>query len=325
MPTYSDTTITISGQRISWNRLSNRPVEIRRLLDTLVDLRLLSHRILTGRTDLTGVGVATIEQTETITKQYPAERVGQLGEYPKTLDTPGPITSARTDKWGFEEDIPDELVSRATGGDTVARKLLKMVNQHVTQNDARALSAIGSSITATFGVTSGAWNTSGADPFADLLLAAAQVDELNKGYNVNTLVVKPTTWAQILTKAKVIDRAPREGGDPLLLTGRLARIAGYDIWKSTNLPSGVDALAFDRDMLGGIGWEDIPTQEGAAWVGSARPAAPGDTDPTAGVQVRRRSLQSEGGKDGIAIGSRLVQVPYITEPGAGVKITGVLS
>lgn len=321
MPTYSDTVITINGQRIAWNQLVERPVRLNRVLDTLVDQRLLGHRVLRGRVDLTGVGTTLVEQSESILKKYPAERVAQLGEYPKTLDEPGPVVSANTDKWGFEEDIPDELVARASGGDTITRKLIKMVNQHVTQNDARILSYIGSTVTATY-AASAAWNTANADPFADLLLAAAQVDELNKGYSVDTLIVRPTKWAQILTRAKVIDRAPREGGDPLLLTGRLIRLAGYSIWKSTNLPTGVQAFAFDSNQLGTIGWENIPSQRGEAWTGSARPAAPGDTDPTAGVQTRIRPLNVEGGKDGIAIGTRMVQVPIVQEPGAGIKITG---
>jgi hypothetical protein len=319
MPTYPDTVITINGQRITWSRLMNNPVLLQRTLDTLLNKRLMGHRALTGRVDLTGVGVATVEQTESNLKQYPAERVAPLAQYPKTQDTPGPVASAETAKWGFEEDVPDELVSRGRG-DTIARKLIKMVNQHVTQNDGRILSAIASGVTETY-AAGAAWNTSGADPFDDLMHAKAEVDEKNKGFNINSFALKPTKWADLVTRAKILDRLPREGAGNVIVTGRYVQIAGLDFWSTTELPPGVSAIAWDSEMLGSIGWEDIPTQEGPAWVGSARPSAPGDDNPTAGVQVRRRPI--ENGVDGVTIGSRLVQVPMIQEPDAATIITGV--
>lgn len=316
MPTYPDTLVTISGQRISWNRLYNNPVLLQRTIDTLVLQRLLSNRILQGRVDLSDSGALVYEQSEGILPNNPAEVVAPLSPYPKTTVGRGPLASLQVLKEGLGFDVADETV-RYGRGDIIARDLMKVVNQQVTQNDQRTLSAIASAVTATY-AASAAWNTTGADPFADVMLAGAQGDELNKGYSFTTAVMRPTLWAQALTRAKIVDRAPREGRDALLLTGRLFSIAGYDFWKSTNLPPGVNCMIFDPDQLGSIGYVDL--QDG--YSGSARPAGPGEFADagTAGVQVKRFRLED---RDGVTVNTRLMQSPVIQNPDAAIKLTGV--
>jgi hypothetical protein len=147
------------------------------------------------------------------------------------------------------------------------------------------------------------WSSASADPFADVTLAASVVDSLNQGYEVDTVLATPNRWARLIAAAKVIERLPREGADTTLLTGRLVRIAGLDIYKTTNLPAGVDVMVLDSRQLGSIGYEEL----GGGYQGSAD-----------GVQSKRIRKDEN---DGWRINGRRVGVPMVQEPGAAVKIT----
>ena len=304
MPTtYPAAPPTVNGQTIALDRLMNSPVLIYRLLRTLVQQRLVGDRLLSGRVDLTGSGSVVYEIAESIFTDLPAERVAALMEYPMTTDTPGTPAVASTDKWGLASEVSDEMVARARY-DMVIRKLTKLANQIVFQFDALCLSAIGSAVTQTQPATA-AWSAAGADPLADILLAAAQVDAKNQGYVVDTVIVKPVGFARLVSASKVIDRAPREGDGSILATGNLIQIAGLSIWKSTNLPTGVDALVADSTALGSVAYENI----GGGYQGQAG-------------EVESKVIRKETA-DGWRIQARKIAVPMVQEPAAAVKLTGV--
>jgi hypothetical protein len=304
MPTtYPPAAPTISGQLITVDRLVNSPVLIYRILRTLVQQRLVGDKALSGRVDLTGSGTAVYEIAESIFADMPAEIVAALAEYPLTTDTPGTIAVASTAKWGLADMISDEMVAR-NRIDLAMRKLIKLANRIVFQFDALALSAISSAVTQTQAAVA-AWNVSTADPLADILAAAAIIDTLNQGYVADTVLTTPTKWANVVSHAKILDRAPREGNNNLVLTGNLVQIAGLDIWKTTNMPAGVSAVVLDSSMLGSIAYEAL----GGGYQGSA-----GD------VESKRIRLDEN---DGWKIQARKVAVPMVQEPGAAVKITGV--
>ncbi|TFV83153.1 hypothetical protein [Blastococcus sp. CT_GayMR16] len=301
--TYPPAGPTINGQVITVHRLMNNPILIYRLLRTLVQQRLIGDKLLSGRVDLTGSGSAVFEIAESIFSDLPAERVAALMEYPLTTSTPGTVAVATTDKWGLADEISDELVARSRM-DLVMRKLIKLANRIAFQFDQLALSAIGSAVTQT--QTAGAaWNVAGADPLLDILLAGAQPDGLNQGYSVNVLAARPVPWARLLAATKVIERAPREGENGILLTGNMVRIAGLEIWKTTNMPVGVDVLAADSTQLGSIAYENI---------GGGYDGTPGD--------VESKTIRDDK-RDGWRIQARKIAVPMVQEPGAAVKITGV--
>jgi hypothetical protein len=89
------------------------------------------------------------------------------------------------------------------------------------------------------------------------------------------------------------------------VTGNLVQIAGLNIWKSTNMPSGVTAMVLDSTLLGSIAFENL----GGGYQGEY-----GD------VESKRIRLEEN---DGWKIQARKVAVPMVQEPGAAVKITGV--
>lgn len=305
MPEYAPSPATINGQLITVDRLINSPVLIYRLLRTLVQQRLVGDKLLSGRVDLTGSGTAVYEIAESIFTTMPDEVVGQLAEYPLSTDAPGTIAKADAVKRGLATQISDELIARARtqGPDPVIRKITKLANRITFTFDALCLSAISSAVTQTQAATA-AWNTTNADPLADMLLAAAQIDELNQGYVANAAVTTPTAWARVISNSKVLANTPREN-DPIVVTGNLVQIAGLNIWKSNNLPPGVTAMVLDSTLLGSVARENL----GGGYQGEY-----GD------VESKRIRLDEN---DGWKIQARKVAVPMVQEPGAAVKITGV--
>lgn len=301
MVTYAPPNPTVSGDNITVSRLVNNPVMIFRALRTLVQQRLVGDKILSGKVDLTGTGAVNYEVSEAIMATSLAERVDDLMEYPESADGTATSAMAATEKWALATSISDKLVAR-NRIDIVNRKLIKLANRIAFGFDALVISAVASAVTQTSGAVA-AWSTSSADPFADVTLGASVVDSLNQGYEIDTVLATPNRWARLISAAKVIERAPREGGDTLLLTGRLARIAGLNVWKTTNMPSGVDVMLLDSKQLGSIGWED----QGGGYMGSAD-----------GVQTKRIRLEEN---DGWKIQGRRIGVPIVQEPGAAVKIT----
>src|ERR1051325_9586297 len=228
----SPTPPTVSGDNMTVNRLVNNPVLIQRPLRPLVQARLIGDRILSGEVDLTGTGSVNFEVSEAIFAASLAERIDDLMEYPLSSEPSAVSQMATVENWGLATMISDKLVAR-NRMDVVNRKLIKLANRIAFGFDALILSAVASAVTQTSPAATAWSNTTTADPFADITLAASVVDSLNQGYEIDTVLATPNRWARLIAAAKVIERAPREGGDSLLLTGRLARIAGLDVWKTT--------------------------------------------------------------------------------------------
>jgi hypothetical protein len=297
----SPTAPTVSGDNLTVNRLVNSPVLIQRTLRTLVQMRLVGDKVLSSKVDLTGTGSVNYEVSEAIMAASLAERIDDLMEYPLSAEPSAVSAMATVENWGLATMISDKLVKR-NRIDLVNRKLIKLANRIAFGFDSLVLSAVASAVTQTQAAAA-AWSNSSADPFADITLGASVVDSLNQGYEIDTVLATPNRWARLIAAAKVIERAPREGNDSLLLTGRLARIAGLDVWKTTNMPAGVDVMLLDSRQLGSIGWED----QGGGYDG-----------PADGVQSKRIRLEEN---DGWKIQARRIGVPIVSEPGAAIKIT----
>lgn len=302
--TYS-TNPSLSNGQITVDYLMNNPVILYRTLRTLVQQRLVAGRLLTGRVNLTGTGSAVFETSENIFANDDPEIIDQLGEYPLT-DTAGAVTNlAASLKRGYASLISDEDVKR-NRIDVVNRKLRKLANRLVFSFDAVGLSAIGSAVTQTQ-AASAAWNVAGADQFLDLLLSGAQVDALNQGYNVDSVVADPIHWARLVASIAKLFAGAMDYAD-ILKNGTILEIAGLSLMKSTNLPSGVNVMVADSTVLGSIGWEDL----GGNYMG----------DPSDPLDIESKRLRMEE-NDGWKIQVRKTGVPMVQEPNAAVKVTGV--
>lgn len=306
MSTFSPTAPTINGTAVTVDYMVNNPELVQRVLRSLVNKRLIGARFLTGRVDVTGSGAAIFETGESIFANEVAEIVDELAEYPLTDDGNPALSVFAVDKYGLATDVPDAMIKR-NRIDVLARKLVKIANRIVYGFDSRCLSLIASGVTQTQAVAA-AWNTATADQLLDVLLAGAVVDQLDEGFEVTAMALKPVPWARLVAATKILDHAPREGGANPVLTGKMVSFAGLDIYKTNAMPSGVEVLLADTMQLGSIMWED----QGGGYQGSA-----GDTD---GVQSKIIRLDKQ---DGVRIQVRKVQEPVLQEPGAGIKLTGV--
>jgi hypothetical protein len=106
----------------------------------------------------------------------------------------------------------------------------------------------------------------------------------------------------------VLSTMAREAGTTVSMSGDLPVLAGLRIMPTPNLPTAGTALVLDTSMLGALGYENIPSPEYQG-------------DPANGIETMTR-------RDPVANDSWLVRgrrpvVPFVQEPGAGCKITGI--
>lgn len=304
---YAPPAPTTTGSTITVSRFVNDPIRLYRTLRGLAEKRMVGGLILAGRVDLTGSGAAILELDENPYAHDDSEIVGELGDYRLTDDEPSTLGVAESEKWGLATEIGDKVISR-NRMDIVARKLLKIANRIALNFDSLVLSAVGSGVTQTEPVSGGTWDTAGADPFLDALLAEAQIDELDEGFTPNVILCKPRPWAYLVAKLRAI--MPRE--DPeVVIAGRVVKVAGLTIIKTNRLPAGVDVMILDSTQLGSIGYERL----GGGYQG----------DPAEYTGVESKVMPIDGGRrDGVRVNARKVGVPMIQEPKAAVVVTGVM-
>lgn len=298
-----------NNDTITVNRFINSPTLVYRTMRSLVQKRMVGGLILSGRLDLTGSGSAIFEVGESIYANDDPQIVDDLMDYPLTDDDTGDVAVAATEKWGLGTEISDKVIAR-NRMDIVRKKILKIANRIAINFDSLVLSAVGSAVTQTQAATA-TWNTNGANPFLDAMLGEATIDELDEGYIPDVILAKPRAFAYLVAAAKTMDYLPREGGDNVLLNGRVVRIAGLTIIKTNRLPAGVNVMVLDSTQLGTIAYERL----GGGYQGDV-------ADP---VGVETKVLPLDGGtRDGVRINARKVAVPMIQEPKAAVVVTGVL-
>lgn len=298
---------TINGQAITVQWLVADPRRIYRLLNTIVQQRLIGHRLLTGRVDLTGTGAAIYEIAENIFADSQSATVAPLAEYPLTETSPGTLATVKPLKDGLKTIISDEAIAH-NRIDTVMRNLIKIANTLVFKADGLTLAAVASKVTQTQNVVA-EWTSATANPFVDIALAGAQIDSQNKGYSANVVALSPTAFVYAISRAAVLDYMPREQANNVISSGNMARIAGVSYLKTTNMPSGISGVVGDSTMLGSIAFENL----GGGYQGSADP----DGD-SGGVEAKRFR---DDEKDGVVVQSRLVRAPMVVEPGAGCLLT----
>lgn len=293
---------TISGQKITVQWLVADPRRIYRMLNTLVQQRLIGDRLLSGRVDLTGTGAGIYEVSEGIFADLQSQTVSPLSEYPLTTTTPGTLAAIKPLKDGLRSLISDETIAH-NRIDKVLRDLRKIANTLLLKNDGLSLAAVASLVTQTQ-AASAVWTGSSGNPFTDVMLASAKIEENNKGYVADVVATTPTGFAYAISRAATLNYLPRETNASALASGTMARIGGLTFLKTTNMPSGMKALVADSSMLGSQAYEDL----GGNYQG----------DP-GGVQSKR---WREEGVDGVNVQARMVKAPMVQEPLAGCAITG---
>ena len=301
--TYPPAAPSLSGDVVTISRFLNTPTAVQRRLRTLAENRFIADVLLTGRIEGSSI---LYETDESIYTSDAPEIVAPGSQYPRSLAPTGTAAVANPVKWGQEVPITDEEVGRFRG-QAVERNLVKIVNYLVFTVDSTALAVIASTVTQTMAVLAN-WNAAGANPLLDLLRARATVRATNKGYDPDTAVVDDFASAYIVGTLNMLATMAREAGTTVSMDGEVPVLAGLRVLPTPNLPTAGTAIVLDSSALGSLGYERIPSPEYSG-------------DPANGVETltRRNPL----GNDEWLVRGRRPVVPFVQEPGAACKLTGL--
>lgn len=311
---YPPAAPTLSGDTLTISRFLNSPAAVSRRLRSLAENRFIGDVLLTGRYQVSG-GSILYETSESIFTAKAPEVVNPGAEYPRTTASPGVAQLASVSKWGQDVPITDEHIGRY-GRRAVDIALIKITNQIVKQVDSLCLAAIAAATTQTAAAgaftPSGpfAWSTAGADPLLDLMMAKAVVTANDQGYEADTAVMNDATYARLIANSKIIAGLQRESDGSVTRVGQSGalEIAGLRILATNNLPVASTVFVIDSTMLGGIGYERIPSPEYSG-------------DPATGLESWSR--RDPAANDMWIVRGRRPMVPVVQEPNASYKITGV--
>jgi hypothetical protein len=300
--TYPPTAPTLSGDVLTISRFLSSPTAVSRRLRTIAENRFIADVLLSGRIEGSSI---LYETDESIYTADAPEIVAPGAQYPRTLAPTGTASVANPVKWGQEVPITDEEVGRFRG-QAVERNLAKIVNYLVLTVDSTALAVISTAVTATL-AASAAWNVATANPILDLLRAKATVRQTNKGYEPDTAACDDFAFAYIVGNMNVLATMAREAGTTVSMSGDLPVLAGLRILPTPNLPAAGTVLVLDSNQLGSLGYENIPSPEYQG--------------PADGIQTLTR--RDPEGNDSWLVRARRPVVPFVQEPGAACKITGI--
>ncbi|MGI5423066.1 hypothetical protein [Actinomadura luteofluorescens] len=305
MPTFPPAAPTLSGDLLTIHRLLQTPTLLQRRLRTITDLRFVSDQILTQRFRSSG-GAVLYEVSEPIVSNRTVESVAPGAEYPMATTPEGAAALAAVLNWGQATLITDAEIKRSVPmGNSVDRKLRKLMNSVISRIDAITMSAVGSAVTATTAAGNN-WDAAGATILRNLEVAKAQIIDLNQGYNPDTVLMSSTKYAEMASDEKVSSLRRREATDNPVYTGTIDVIDDLRVvtTSSSNLPSD-DVWVLDSTQLGGMADETE--------------VDPGYTMAELGIQVQTMRVPK---RDSFEMWARRITVPVIQEPSAAIKITG---
>ena len=301
MATYPNAAGTLSNDVLVAQRFMKSPEAVQRLWEEKIDNAFLADAILSGRAQ-TDSGAIQYELDEDQFAVREPESVKAGSEYPLTTVGGPNVQTAVTVKWGLDSLVTDESVSRSAMS-PIDSAMNKLRNSVVRKVDSVAMSLVATRVSQTQAAST-AWTADGAAILRDILLADAKIENHDRGYSADTLVLSPTLAAYVASNQKILDAQTREGRDNAQYTGVLGSIAGKTIMRTNHLPDGVDAILLDRTAFGGIADELL---DGEGYTGAP-------------VQFKRIR---EDRTDEWRLRARRVCVPYVSNPLAAVKFTGV--
>lgn len=282
--------------------LLKNPTLIARRVADLTKEKFIADFLLRGRYEAQGGGVFYETGTDSLYTDEEPEAVEPLGEYPLVSLDEGVPSAARTVKWGQGTKVSDEKITRE-GLQYVEKSLRRVGNTIVRKVDATAMAVLASRVTST-SAAGAEWETAGAI-MADILKVQNERAELATGLELDTVALAGAQFAKLIGLL-VDDKAlPREQAN-IVLSGSVPVNAFGVTWVTSPHLVGSDPLLVDPEQLGGMADEKLLSPEFA-------PA--GQT----GVEA---STERDRGVDGYVLRGRRVTVPVVTEPLAGVRLTG---
>lgn len=290
-------TENLSAEQI--HQLLQSKSAVARRVRTLADQKFISDALLTGQYRTEG-GAILYETGEPIFPEGDPEVIAPGGEYPQEQITTGELAAAKVDKWGKDYPITDESIKRR-GIDPVNKTLTRAVNGMVRHTDGTSLGVIASKVTATSAASAG-WTTASAIA-RSVELAKARGEESGEGHVFDTIVLTPTNYATVMSLFLDAGLLPREAANPLI-TGKWPEVLDMRWLRSAHVPTSAPMLV-DSDELGGMANENL--------------GGPGYA--SAGRSIETKVIRDDK-TDSYLVRVRRVSVAVVTDPSAGVLITG---
>lgn len=212
-------------------------------------------------------------------------------EFPILTDeAPAPKVAA-TRKWGGRVKITDEA-RRRNRLDILRREFIRLRNTIIRKVDAVSIATLDAAPIQT--LVGADWGNSANNPRAHLAQARLLTEGVEAGYDLDTLVLNPNQAADLLLRTDIKDSISEARRDALVIEATLGRLMGYDIVQSWRVPAGT-AYALPRRQIGGIANE---------------------------TPLETRAYEKPENEVTFVQGKRVL-VPYVTDPKAIVKITGI--
>jgi hypothetical protein len=298
---------SLSGDLLTADRFLNDTPEVYRQLRTIIQQRFVGGRLLQARTT-TDSGAVLVDTSEGIYADNDPKPRTPGSNYPRTPISTGNTSLYATVEWANGADFTIEAISRRKF-DIVRRGMAKIANSHAKKLDGVALSAITSAVTQGAGAGT-AWATATAKSMlSDVVTGVTAITSLNMGYNPDVIVVDDVNWGKALVTFTDAGYFPREDQATAWKAGVFTNVAGLTWVKTMNGISGT-ALIADSTVLGG--WTDEHFG-GPGWVSDTQ-------DSTDGLEVKSFF---DDNTDQWSVLARRTTVPWVQEPNAAYKVTGL--
>jgi hypothetical protein len=301
MPTpYPPAPPTVSGNNITVDAFLNNPARVQRAINDLTLNRFLADRIFAEGPRATG-GAVLYDQLTSGGDYFTSRDVQAIEpatEFPilnsgETM----PLVAAVT-KWGGSAVFSYEAVRRDRR-DLLARELVRLRNTIIRKIDTVGMAALNAAPLHTQAAAA-VWTTATNDLSIDIFTAVSTIDEQDMGYNATAAIIHPSDVLSIRKNTAIRSIMPREnrgaGGQPdLLSSADLDGFLGIRRWYVSNRQTAGTVHVLAERQIGGIS-DELP--------------------------LYSRTVDEET-KERYRVMSARIAVPYVTDPKAVVKITGV--
>lgn len=300
LSSYPPNAPTVAGGDLTVDLFLRNPARVQRALQDLTRERFIADFIFSPGPTATGGAVLydrVVGQTLYMDRDVQAIEPGN--EFPILTVGEEEPRVAPTVKWGGAAMVTREAVLR-DNRDVLGRQLLRLRNTIVRKVDTVAVAVYRAAPVQSL-VAAALWTaTATSEIDGDLEEARTMIDDADMGYVADTVMIHPRTRTLIKRNKPIRDLLRNGGGTggnatSPMLSRDLAGLLGFDNWIVSNRVPDTEVHVLQRRVIGSISDE-----------------APLSSEVIPEPRRQRTVVQAD----------RLT-VPYVTDPKAGVIITGI--
>ncbi len=288
--TYPPSGPTIVGENVTVSGYLTNPTRVRRLIENLTFERFIADRLFAPGPPAVGGAVLFDQVTANdifLARDVQAIRPGQ--EYPILTDTAPTPKLAAIEKWGGRVYITDEQRDR-NAYDVFARETRKLANTVIRKVDDVAIATLQAAPINAF-VGSDWTAATGATMIANLVDGAAAINDPDMGYTADLVLLNPVQFNELLKQKDFRDAMQANTDNSILREGIIGSFLGMIFGRSNRIAAGTGYIASSR-LVGGIS-DEVPLttkmyreeREDSTFIQSGRRVVPYVTDPKAATRL----------------------------------------